>query len=86
MNNADRLTVIRGLLIQAKDGMISWDNLYYAAMPVPENQVRKDGKWVTAQPIPVQGRVAKVEFWLRDRHLLPRIANALGKFDERKLG
>lgn len=42
---------------------------------------RPDGSWAPAEPLGPQGRIARLEFWLRDRghHRLARI---LGEIDE----
>lgn len=44
-----------------------------------------DGSWSPAEPLPWMGPVAKAENWLR-KHGLTRLANALARWDERKLG
>lgn len=49
-------------------------------------QQNPDGSWTPAEPVPVQGRVARFEFWLRRHGWLPRLAAALGRWDERNLG
>lgn len=49
------------------------------------HQQNEDGSWSEAKPIGPQGIVAKLEFWLRNRGF-KRISNALGAWDERKLG
>jgi hypothetical protein len=49
-------------------------------------QRNPDGPWTPAVPISPRGLVAKVEFWLRDHGRLPRLADHLARWDERKLG
>lgn len=44
-----------------------------------------DGSWRRAEPLPYQGRVAKVEQWARARGWT-RVADRLAAFDERSLG
>ena len=44
-----------------------------------------DGSWTYAEPIAPQGRLARAEFWFRNRGHR-RIANLLGRLDERGLG
>lgn len=45
----------------------------------------EDGSWSEATPLPVFGKVAMVEFWLRDKGF-KTIPNLLAKWDERALG
>lgn len=49
-------------------------------------QQNPDGSWGPATPLGPQGIVAKIEFWLRRHNKLPRVVDALARFDERKLG
>lgn len=44
-----------------------------------------DGSWSEATPLPPQGAVAKVEFWLRSKGF-KIIPNLFAKWDERGLG
>jgi hypothetical protein len=50
-------------------------------IPTPMTQL-PDGRWVPATPIGPQGVVAKVEFWLREHHRLPRLVRLLAWVDE----
>lgn len=48
-----------------------------------------DGSWEPAEPIGWQGFSGKIEGWLRDHPGIPgavRVANALGRWEERGLG
>lgn len=44
----------------------------------------ENGNWVEATPTPVQGPVAKFEFYLRDKGF-KWLPNILARFDERNL-
>lgn len=44
-----------------------------------------DGNWVPAEPLPPQGVVAKMEFWMRKRGW-KHIPSLLAAWDERRLG
>lgn len=48
-------------------------------------QQNEDGSWSEATPVPAQGAVAKVEFYLRSKGF-KKIPNLLAKWDERGLG
>jgi hypothetical protein len=48
---------------------------------MPVSRQLADGSWVEATPLPPQGPVAKVEFWLRDRGFR-RLSRFLGRIDE----
>ncbi len=50
-----------------------------------ENMTRdEDGRWVLAKPMESQGRIGRLEFWLRARGV-KRLSHILGRFDERGL-
>jgi hypothetical protein len=49
------------------------------------SQQNPDGSWSEAEPLGPQGKIAKLEFWLRGNGFT-RIPNALARWDERKLG
>lgn len=51
---------------------------------MPTQRQNDDGSWSDAKPLGPQGWFAKLEFKLRDLGFT-RIANAMGRWDERKL-
>lgn len=57
------------------------------AAPLPTGTYRqnRDGTWSKAEPLPMQGPVARVEQWARARGW-HRLAGLLARWDERNLG